>query len=688
MGRRRTVWLVLAASLATILSGDADVEAFQPLLLDAASRSPRSTSVPVVLGKKGVPEFSVIGDEGDEEARSPVQEEEDRPPEDVFTRDSPAREVRRENESSSSSAATVSSGSGRLQYAAMEPGTVLQIQVGDVSLARKAWKKRRRSGSPLLVPCSVLAADRESSVRWNLMYLLEKFGGPAPAGRGRGVISLSQSELSRRHGSHLKSSLRRHCGALGRGDSAGDLLRALFPRGAQDSYGVRLVEDGEGSLRLESFAGRSRARKRAGQAAVLEFTPDPGRPDLLRHTGYVRLKRDADHRRDDGNIYYARPLSAALRVGREDVDAGRVFTGSTHAAVVFDFDAAGDAGAPLLTLALDPSRNRVRERFLGRGGFVSAAGEDRSAAAAAPVRPEDVRVRWSDLSVGTGPLEGTVVRLTKTGAWVDCGIGRSLGGGGGEERLTKVYGFLNFRDAVRGRKSAPGQEVDSDKTDDDDWDEIFYDEDQIEEEEDVTHLYLQSDDGSLLYTDPETGKTQVLGSLDDETEEGQEVSDDTDDATAESSASYRYSVVTTPPTMMKSQRLHVGDRIKVYVKSASRQNKQIMFTMDRSIQGKKAKELKRESAVNKKLSRLAKQFGGLHRIQQLQGRECNGVVKATSRDRLYVQPEDENLPVGVATCTEEVAEAVQKGDAVRIQLEGVDEDRGQLAIHVIRKLAP
>ena len=104
----------------------------------------------------------------------------------------------------------------RLEYAALFPsdtfntassGSVhhqqfMQIQVGDLALARKAWKKRRRSGSPLLVPCSVLNLDRTSLVRDNLLYLLYKFGTDQKDGT---VLSLG--ELRRRYKSHLRGSL-------------------------------------------------------------------------------------------------------------------------------------------------------------------------------------------------------------------------------------------------------------------------------------------------------------------------------------------------------------------------------------------------------------------------------------------------------------------------------------------------
>ena len=84
----------------------------------------------------------------------------------------------------------------------MAPGTVVQVQIGDLSLARKAWKKRRRTGSPLLVPCSILNVDQRSMVRWNLIFLLEKFGTPKADG-----IQISSNELVQRYRTFLKSSL-------------------------------------------------------------------------------------------------------------------------------------------------------------------------------------------------------------------------------------------------------------------------------------------------------------------------------------------------------------------------------------------------------------------------------------------------------------------------------------------------
>ena len=142
-------------------------------------------------------------------------------------------------------------------------------------------------------------------------------------------------------------------------------------------------------------------------------------------------------------------------------------------------------------------------------------------------------------------------------------------------------------------------------------------------------------------------------------------------------------------------RLRTGDTLPVHILSVSPQSSQFRVTTDPSlVRGKKAKDLKKESGAAKKLERLSQMLGGLHKAEELRGREYDGTVKATSQtgDWLYVQPngnigDDLNLPVGVATVPEDEVTYFQ-GDLVRITMEGIDESRGQLAMRVIEKLSP
>ena len=588
------------------------------------------------------------------------------------------------------------------QYAALAPGTVVQIQIGDVSLARKAWKKRRRSGSPLLVPCSVLNVDRSSTLRWNCIYLLEKFG--ASSGRG---IRLSFQDLMHRHKTHLKSSLVTHAKALGYETVQELVQQNLFHKQAQESYGVSLLED---DLTLQAPLSRFKARQRAGQTPILQMTPDK---DTLLHTGIIRNRNE----KTDDNLYSLQPLSAALRIQPE---SEALVEGSCHAAVVWDYDRAGDAGSPLLTLSLDPSRNQVRQRLKVSPKYEVI---------------QDPEIVFGDLSVGDGPLRGKVIKLVKGGALVDCGVGRNLKD---SPDMVRVLGFLSFRDTVvkeAGMNFADDPEDDDDDDDEEeDWDDILAldeldeDDDEGEEDEedigelqsfdlsaldedddadeiseDITHLFAMNEDGSLTYTDPETGEeSKIIMDDDDDDDDDEQVDvevdmfDDDEDDDEEDvevvhvdrsgwSGVHRHSSGFSGSRKM----LRVGDRIDVFVKSTSKQSSQFALTLDSSVQGMKAKDLKKESDVNKRMKRLSKQIGGLHRIHSLQGEEMDGTVTATSKagDWFYVKPDGE-LPVGVAVVNEELNVDLAKGDAVRIQIDGVDEDRGQLALRVLSKLSP
>ena len=73
------------------------------------------------------------------------------------------------------------------ECAALLPGQVLNIRVGDTSQPRKAWKKRRRSGSPVLVPCSICGMDRNSMVMGNIINILHRFGKPIGSDAHNGV---------------------------------------------------------------------------------------------------------------------------------------------------------------------------------------------------------------------------------------------------------------------------------------------------------------------------------------------------------------------------------------------------------------------------------------------------------------------------------------------------------------------
>ena len=706
------------------------VHAFHLLVPEQRATSLATTVLWARAKKAKTPEY-IIEDEhskgGDEALTSRAPKRSDGKPSEIrLTAPKPVQEDIQQNSPPSNQEPQKSN----LQYAALPPGTVVQIQVGDMGLARKAWKKRRRSGSPLLVPCSVLNVDRASTVRWNLIYLLEKFGRGAGS---KGGIRLSLADLAKRSRSHLKTSLAKQATALGFDDPKA-LVQALFNERVQKSYGIDLIEDENGELFLQAPVSRLRAQKRANRSPVLQISDDFCE-DTLKHTGVVRIRRE-EKSEEGENLYKFRPLSAALRVNqKEDVDAGNIQSGSMHTAVVFDYDAAGDAGSPLITLSLN-SAPRERLRF----------GNDGNQHRDTIRNPKHM---LNDLKSGDGPIQGKVVRFIKGGALIDCSIGRRVGSRP-EAETVRVLGLLKFDDAVieeAGKVTQVGWSDENDQANPDDedesWEDIlsfgdlesdhdedddevdldlseikeesdlatlfnFDDAEEGEEVEDITHMFKTEEDGSLTYTDPETGEVRHISmdSLDeseddDENEdddlldvfstmESDDIDDDDDDGPILLKKPVSNKQSLSSGVKLRSKRLYLGDEVEVYVRSIAKQSNQLFFTMKASVKGKKPKEIKQELGKEKKMSRLLKQVGGTRRLQELDGLEMDGIVKATSHtgDWYYVQPQEADLPVGIAFRDSDSLVELNQGDKVRIKLDGVDETRGQLSMRVLGKVAP
>ena len=203
--------LFVAVGLVAVGSLDFFVDGFTtPLLpqqLTTLKKNSFKPSPPFVFqARRNNPEFSVIEDDDDDDlassetsvaSTSAVESRAD----DISIIDNDNDLIAKVEAEMNSPPQQQQAGSKkqRPEYGALAPGTVVQVQIGDLSLARKAWKKRRRTGSPLLVPCSVLNVDRQSMVRWNLIYLLEKFGKSQRDG-----ISITETELSKHYRNFLK----------------------------------------------------------------------------------------------------------------------------------------------------------------------------------------------------------------------------------------------------------------------------------------------------------------------------------------------------------------------------------------------------------------------------------------------------------------------------------------------------
>ena len=270
-----------------------------------------------------------------------------------------------------------------------------------------------------------------------------------------------------------------------------------------------------------------------------------------------------------------------------------------------------------------------------------------------------------------------------------------------DEDITHLFqvvdGGLSYTDPESG-------EVTMVSNDDDEYDEEDSSEGIEDDDGEIEDMFQINADGSLTYIDPDTGESEVFDQDDEDFADMMNVKDIIDEHKQRSS---RFDQEAPSASSLKStkghslypdnfvsrkapaiKRLRVGDDLQVYIRSVSKQSSQFTVTMNPYVRGRKAKELKREDESQKKLARLEKKLGGsLEKIWKMEGEECEGTVKATSKTGGWVYVEVQGLPVGVATL-DDAASDVAIGDAVRVRLDGIDEQRGQLSMHIINKLKP
>lgn len=543
------------------------------------------------------------------------------------------------------------------EAALLLPGHRLRIRIGDVAQSRKAWKKRRRNASPILIPCSVLGVDRTDMVRGNVITLLNMIGEEmvvAPAAdESAPPLGATVGKIGRAYKRRLYGDLRKHALDLGH-DTIESLLSSLFDSDSNSNssniHGVRtFVEPRHGNLVLctssTSYPTKHQARCLASLAGMVQVRcpDDDNRHNMMIHTGssYVRIPSSVG----PGKLprYTSELLGSALRV--ESSSQTRYMMGDEFDAYVYDYDEKGDNGCPLLKLTPeDESRRILRSRGGGARRTISSStteafGRDwDDAFTDTIINKEVVGLReLSDLTIGDGPLTATIVAVSsRSGAlFVDVGVGRRRGKKYGG--VIKVLGMLRFED------------IDSDEADDSD------------EDVDNTDTAKKNDDDNFH---------------DDNFED--EYADDVD--------------------------VVPGDEIQVYIKAVSLQSGRFMVTLDPSVGNMKAKDRKREmQAENRKERLLTKQLTEEdHRaIHTLVGNVYDGIVKAKSKtgDWYYVQPlcidgevvEDGQsaMPVGIANfpSQEEGGEKDHSlyvvGDHVRVRLEGIDERRGQLSLRLM-----
>jgi hypothetical protein len=681
---------------------------------------------------------------------------EDRPPAYQVIEREDEYEIIASAAASSSSSSDGSTDGTNCRTVALKRGSVVKIVIGETN--RKAWKKRRRSNSPLLIGCTIVSMDSLAAVRSNVLSLLRS--------HSRVNVNLLLSRYRQAFREPLSPAV-----ALGLEEDEEDnhatpeqLLQQLFKN---PKYKVNVVQKND-VWYLESYRYK---QTESEVTPVLEFNDD------WQHTG---------------TLAGGTPVSAALRVvnnnnnhqhninddtnnenGNDDLLPA---AGTEVYAVVWDFEPEGDAGFPLLTLSLNPPSE-----------IVSSSNRNPSSSSS----KNAIGVAEKALNIGH-PLRGVVTRGARKGVVVEC-----LLGGFGQKKQTTIRGVLLYRDARfptgeeahsehgddddndddnkkarynfkqqrnRNRKSKSGDDDDDDdeeqdldnynekestiedlfNMDDDDDDDEDYDDDdddgeltdifrlrENESEEDLTNLFTQNEDGSVSFSNPETGMMETIPALpvyekDEDVDlpsndyqkiddanfnysiKKKTVADGGNDEESSSSSSLQGKKV--PPAMPKYHylRVDVGDQVDVFVKSHSPRDRRLSLTMDPSIKSLPKKQRRQLDTANKRTERLIQRLGGIRAIRSLRGQECDGIVKATSnmgdRTRLYVQPmnhndsnnDDEvadddnnvkNLPVGVATCSDpDLMELLQQGDSVRVRLEGLDEQRGQLAMVVLERI--
>jgi hypothetical protein len=625
----------------------------------------------------------------------------------------------------------------------LSPGQVISIRFGDISQPKKAWKKRRRSGSPLLVPCTIVGMNRESMVKSNLIHLLHRFGSkPDDDDTMNNGVVLNLSAAVKLYKSRLGGNLLEHAKALGHPTIA-SYIEATFDQNTLDEQGVNAYRsnDTKSQLILASALSTRIAREAVSKASLVQFIPNVAEDKgMMIHTG---TSFQAANGNEIFSLIKDNPLqlSAAVRVSQSDADANRIYPGLECNAFVLSYDNVGDNGNPLLICTIDPPRSQIRDQ-MKRKSYIQrqmALTKDKieSKKMFSGIQSNTIR-DLSDIKVGEGPIKATVIRVsTRSGAaFVDIGVGRKTGkkSGGG---LARVLGMLRFEDVVQNSLDSKSSTIDDiygssklteeeeaiieasllvegddsrEVDNDDDVDEAFtvedlFMDDEYESTEDVTDLYSLDNEGNMYMIDPSTGDKVFLGST--EPDDADFDSDETNlfsglDAsqrlealgklleTEENSQKRNKKNETEFQPDFDAKFLKMGDEIDVYIRAVYPQSGRFMVTLDAGMRNRKLKDIKREEEAVKRLNRLSNKFGntdGLQLILNNIGKELNGTVKAQSKsgDWYYVQPdinevEGVTIPVGIAK--NGLGSALVSGQKVVVRLDGVDDSRGQVAMTI------
>lgn len=593
------------------------------------------------------------------------------------------------------------------ETASISPGQVLTIRIGDTSLARKAWKKRRRTGSPLLVPATILSMNREMMVKMNILNIVNRFGKPLGYDSHNGV-GLSVGAMVKLYKYRLGGELIDHATALGY-TTIVECLENVIDDGMFREYGMKLIRMGKKrEMYLSSSLSLRLARESSLKAEFVQFQPDAEDVERMVHTGTTFQVDESSKYQTVTDPSIIRPLSAAVRISQADADSGRFQTGMECNAFVHNYDSQGDNGSPLITCAIDPPKSQIRDQMKRRSYVKRQEDAKNKREEEMKLLSKSSHLNLTDLKVGDGPFEATVVRVSaySSAAFVDLGVKRRKGkkyGGG----TAQVLGMLRFDDIFDNSNLVEtSNEEDAiieaslmENLNDEEFGSENEDEREIEE--DISHLISIDDEGNVLSLDPESGDSTVLGSINSDDELIDSESDEDINMFTGLTPQDRLRAIgdmflseqkVQKKTFRQSKdamvecELKQGDKINVYIRSVSNQSGRFMVTLDPSIKTRKLKHIKQEQETDKRLMRLASKFGGEHGLKKIEsaiGKEMEGVIKARSKtgDWYYVTPNNDEFPVGVATSNGDIN--YEQGQRVKIRLDGIDESRGQIAMCIL-----
>ena len=488
--------------------------------------------------------------------------------------------------------------------------------------------------------------------------------------------------------------IKSHAEALGFGTVEECLQQVL-----SSSSDLEFAQDEDGTNKRIQFTKRRRRRRSTsssntpGDTVLLSMTPDDDDVENMKHTGTIRIIPPNKNRtsKQQQQMY---DLSAAIRLGQDDLDSEKIQSGDILTAYTFAYDATGDFGNPLLTFTLESATNQKKNQ--------------------SPTIP------FSSLQVGQGPFTGQVVRVSsKAGAsFVDLNVSKLKPSQSKNQQSQSqgqpVLGMLRFFDDSssnnkgsqttqnnKGQKQKGNNQKKSKKeaTIDDLF--VFDDEDEDDDDyfdgketiEDVTDMFVVEEDGSLFMLDQQTGEKTLLDTITDEDEEDEqeEEEEEEEDELAGLSPQERLGAISemlgreeevSTSKKKRPNQYKEGEEVQVYIQSVFPQSGRFMVCLDPSL-CQAAQVQKQKKTIDKRKSKL-----NMQDISSCIGMECTGEIQAKSKTGTwyYVLPTSDgiHLPIGIANpIHDDHHSSFSKGDTVHVRIDGIDETRGQLTMTLL-----